>query len=355
MQSSATQSNNRVVATLRHHLLLMVIVVAYLAISLIMSGLFSTGGASQKIGNLAMASAQNVPMMVFMVLAWRLVYHTYILKSEDRMSRIKEEVRAFVSNRERVAVSLFTVLLMIAVLVAFANLKALIPTIHPFSWDRTFMELDKALHFGVHPYQIVHSVFGGHYSLTFITGAYNFWLFALYFMLFVTCFLHWSSVARMQYLIAFIFTLAIGGSLFATVFSSVGPVYYSLLGLGDSFDPLMQRLTDHAATGALTATGTHALLWNFASANPGLNPITAFPSMHVATSVLMAIYAFRLSRWLGIAMSVFAGIIMIGSVLLAWHYAVDGYAGAIIALLSWKASGWLIRSPIGPFAGAPKA
>jgi membrane-associated phospholipid phosphatase len=64
----------------------------------------------------------------------------------------------------------------------------------------------------------------------------------------------------------------------------------------------------------------------------------------------MAIIAFKYRRWAGIMMTIFASLIMVGSVMLAWHYAVDGYAGILIAILCWKASGWLIRSPIGPFA-----
>jgi membrane-associated phospholipid phosphatase len=42
-------------------------------------------------------------------------------------------------------------------------------------------------------------------------------------------------------------------------------------------------------------------------------------------------------------LAVFAAIIAVGSVLLAWHYAVDGYAGAAIALACWWLAGRLAR------------
>ena len=39
--------------------------------------------------------------------------------------------------------------------------------------------------------------------------------------------------------------------------------------------------------------------------------------------------------------------VLLGSVLLAWHYAVDGYAGAMIALACWWLAGlWVKRSPL---------
>ncbi len=65
--------------------------------------------------------------------------------------------------------------------------------------------------------------------------------------------------------------------------------------------------------------------------------------MHVASTVLMALYARAYNRRFGQVMTVFAGVIMLGSVLLAWHYAVDGYAGAAIAVACWLLTGRLIR------------
>ncbi|RUW80014.1 hypothetical protein EOA30_41185, partial [Mesorhizobium sp. M8A.F.Ca.ET.059.01.1.1] len=42
---------------------------------------------------------------------------------------------------------------------------------------------------------------------------------------------------------------------------------------------------------------------------------------------------------LGTLMWIFAVLIMLGSVVLGWHYAIDGYAGALIALAIWKITG----------------
>ena len=49
------------------------------------------------------------------------------------------------------------------------------------------------------------------------------------------------------------------------------------------------------------------------------------------------------SRIFGSAMWTFALMIQIGWVHLAWHYAIDGYLAAVITVVIWKASGWLVR------------
>ena len=39
----------------------------------------------------------------------------------------------------------------------------------------------------------------------------------------------------------------------------------------------------------------------------------------------------------------FAALIFVGSIHLGWHYAIDGYAGAAVALFGWWAAGRLVR------------
>ncbi|MGX9144627.1 phosphatase PAP2 family protein [Mesorhizobium sp. 128a] len=55
--------------------------------------------------------------------------------------------------------------------------------------------------------------------------------------------------------------------------------------------------------------------------------------------VLFALYATRRSRLVGLLMWAYAAIIMIGSVVLGWHYAMDGYASVLISIAIWKACG----------------
>jgi PAP2 superfamily len=336
----------------RRHALLGIIVAAYGVLAWWLSSFFTVNVSDDKAGVLIWSFATNVPQMIFLVLFGRLLYLTYVLKVEDRIGALKQDVLAFVSDRERMIAGFATALIMAVSLVVFAQLKNLIPELNPFSWDVTFMELDKALHFGVLPHEYLHAVFGSYYGISFFTGLYNIWLFMMYFILVLACYQRPDSAVRMQFLVAFVLTWSIGGNLLATIFSSAGPVYYTLLGFGDAYADLMGRLNQHAATGALSVVETQNLLWNFRTHSNSLNMISAFPSMHVASTVLMTIFAFRLSRLAGIVATVFSVTIMLGSVLLAWHFAVDGYAGAAIAGACWTVAGWLVRSPLGGYGTA---
>jgi hypothetical protein len=58
-----------------------------------------------------------------------------------------------------------------------------------------------------------------------------------------------------------------------------------------------------------------------------------------ATAVLFALVGWRTSRTLGIVLTAYAAAILIGSVHLGWHYAIDGYFGAALVITLWWAAG----------------
>lgn len=328
---------------LRNHALLAGIVAIYAAIAFVVSQAHTGHIDPGKFTVIFLRFAELVPQMIFMVLFWRLLHLTYVQRSPDRMGALKQEVRAFLADRERLLGGTVAVAIMTVMLVSFSQVKNQIPFIQPFSWDLFFVDLDRTLHLGTLPHEYLHAVLGWHHAISFFTGIYNVWLFLMYFALVIACFMRPDSALRLQFLVAFVLTWAIGGNLLATVFSSAGPVYLDDLGLGDTYATLMDRLQAHASTGALTVIDTQNLLWRWYTGSPQINAISAFPSMHVASTTLIAIFAFAWTRWAGIAASIFGLLIMIGSVLLAWHYAVDGYAGALIAMASWGVAGWMVR------------
>jgi len=89
------------------------------------------------------------------------------------------------------------------------------------------------------------------------------------------------------------------------------------------------------------AVPTQDLLWQSHLAGRGeVEGVSAMPSMHVATTILFILLGFASGkRWLGWALVAFSASIFLGSIALAWHYAVDGYLGAAIALACWWMAG----------------
>ena len=67
------------------------------------------------------------------------------------------------------------------------------------------------------------------------------------------------------------------------------------------------------------------------------------PSLHVAMAVLCALIGWHRSRIAGMLLTGYAVVIQFGSVILAWHYAVDGYIGAGVAIVSWVGAKVLLK------------
>lgn len=68
--------------------------------------------------------------------------------------------------------------------------------------------------------------------------------------------------------------------------------------------------------------------------------ISAMPSLHNAIAVLYVFAAFRIGKLIGWFMTAYAVLIFIGSIHLAWHYAVDGIVAAIGMWAIWRAADW---------------
>lgn len=155
---------------------------------------------------------------------------------------------------------------------------------------------------------------------------------------------------RMQYLTAFVILWSVLGLFSALLLSSAGPVYYDqVVGGLSPYEPLMDALknTDAQFNGdffRVQALGLQDKLWlyhNGQQTNIG-SGISVMPSMHVAQTTLLFLLARGINENLGRAMFAFLITIMIGSVHLGWHYALDGYLSVILTVILWKLSGFLI-------------
>ncbi len=229
---------------------------------------------------------------------------------------------------------------------AFTSLKTTIPHIQAYSWDPAFAQLDRWLHGGVDPWRLLQPLLGHPRITTLVNGVYHLWYFVFYCILFWQAFSLRNPERRAQFLVSFVLLWIVAGSVFAVLFASAGPVYYGrITGLEDPFRELMDYLALAHTQSPVWALELQDRLWfGYEQGVAGFgNGISAMPSVHVALAVLLAILGWHSNRVLGWLLTVFALLIQIGSVHLGWHYAIDGYLGAILAFLLWPLAGWISR------------
>jgi membrane-associated phospholipid phosphatase len=109
------------------------------------------------------------------------------------------------------------------------------------------------------------------------------------------------------------------------------------------YAPLMQSLSN-LSEGSIKNGGSHLYatfnqdgLWEGAITGEWgpFGGISAMPSVHLSMATLFVWLAFEVRKWLGWVFVGYLALIQIGSVILGWHYAVDGYLGILLASMIW--------------------
>jgi hypothetical protein len=136
------------------------------------------------------------------------------------------------------------------------------------------------------------------------------------------------------------------GTVAALAFSSVGPVLYERFYHVDRFADLMAAIS-RSAVGDYMELASGYLFENYVDDGslPGTG-ISAMPSVHLAVATLNALLLTRLSRIAGAIGWAYLGAILVGSVYLGWHYAIDGYVSIAVVGLIWLGVDRLCRGRV---------
>src|ERR1043166_35123 len=230
-------------------------------------------------------------------------------------------------------------------MICFTALKDVIPRLNPFSWDKVFAAWGRYL-FGHPTWEVLQPLVGYPPVTSAISVVYELWLGVVFCCLFWQAFAKRGQPLRMQFLLAFAFNWFICGNLLAVIFSSAGPCFYGQLNHGaNPYAGLMAYLQAANQHWPVLSLRVQHLLWqSYISGSGTVTGISAMPSMHVISSVTMTLLAWRTSRALGIGFTLFTAIIVVGSIHLGWHYAADGIAGIIFALVFWWLAGEVTRA-----------
>lgn len=237
---------------------------------------------------------------------------------EHPTARLRRELRPALIAFSPIAAG---VAILAIFLYSITFLKSMIPAVIPFWADAAFAATDRALFIdsqaiaiALKPALVPLGLFYGLWHGAHLGGIL--WV------------LHWRRGNKARHILSFMLTWSIG-MFFAFIFSSMGPLFtgqYDLSLAPESVrKPAAFLLSNYETGGALLGGG-----------------ISAFPSMHVAIAAWFAmVLADR--GWPKLGMLYLIGIFAC-SIILGWHYAVDGIAGAAIAFVADRlARAWLKR------------
>jgi hypothetical protein len=298
-------------------------------------------------------------LSIFGVFALWYLYHARIRKVPDFQAEAWQRIRNDFLHRDRLILALPVLALWPITASAFSYLKSVISLIQPFHLDPLLYQWDQTLHFGVDPWRLLHPLLGYTWITYLINFVYALWFFVLQATLVLQACATRDRKRRMQFLLTLALAWALIGSVAATLMSSAGPCYYGfVVGGPDPYAPLMSYLRDVAANlsvGAFgyelplpfTALALQDMLWQ-SQVNGDLGiamGISAAPSMHVASSWIIARVAWSMGRKARLFSSLFLLFIFVGSIHLGWHYALDGYLAIAGAWALWRLTGWLLDRP----------
>ncbi len=222
---------------------------------------------------------------------------------------------------------------------AFLVQKSLIALIMPHYLDPALSNIDYILHFGYYPFELLPSLSTSFTGLLITEQAYFLWFIFILAVNVYALLFDPDQKRRKLYLWSSFCIWLILGCIGAILMSSVGPIFYGDFypSLDNPYSQINADMAQAESMGAMLWPGAVSVLLDFHHNKDviDLNGITAMPSMHVAASMLSFLYMRSVNRTLGILSGIYGLAILICSVILGFHYAIDGYFSILAVLLIW--------------------
>lgn len=234
---------------------------------------------------------------------------------------------------------------------SYTWIKLAIPLIHWSNLDPQLWKLDQTLHGGISPSLFATGLFTNPLFLRFLDYLYALWLpVVLAGQGFFSVDL--QNEFRARFFFSIIAVWMVGVWIYVAV-PALGPVYIWPQVFREVHASMPLQADTQRVLGANYAKVVESRKTGRIKApfNPSYG-VAAMPSLHVAMMMLLFLWARKWHSVMAFFFAVIGVLIFIGSIVSGWHYAIDGYAGALLAWGVYCAA--LIRSVRqGPRAETP--
>jgi hypothetical protein len=223
------------------------------------------------------------------------------------------------------------VVFMVLTSYVYAWLKVMVPLLNGTLWDEGLARLETAMHFGINPGPLLLALYPSPALWRALDSYYAYFFPSI--MIGVGWFATTLSLRERARFAAGFSLLWIAGSWGYLAAPSLGPCY----AFPDDYAEFRRHATVQART--QDAFRSHYGAVRMLREKPGtthVNPvygIGAMPSLHVAGQAFLALWARRRCRPLFLVYLFFTLLTFFGSLVTGWHYAVDCYAGVLLAML----------------------
>lgn len=211
--------------------------------------------------------------------------------------------------------------------------KVCVPLLRSDLYDPQLWRLDRLLHFGFSPSVFATALFENSPASGWLDRWYGLWTSTV---LVVIAYFTASpdNLLRRRFMLSCVFLWGLGCWLYVAL-PALGPVFY------------VPELWQELAARIPGASAMHEALWaNYQKMLAGrsgvlreFNPIyaiAAMPSLHVGAHALFAAWSWRHARPLAPLFLLATLLTFLGSLVTGWHYALDGYAGVLLAAASYR-------------------
>ena len=258
---------------------------------------------------------------------------------------VKDKLARFY-NRDFVVSGFLLVVITLLFHSVYLGFKTSFSDFVPFWADEILMKADRALHFGDIPWQLIAPVFSNAPAIYATDFLYTFWLLLNLFIILQQAFASKTPELRATFFLCYYIVWIVMGTIIALAASSAGPCYFQhVSALPNPYDGQMAFLHGLHGKTELNALAFQITLWdNHAKGLGGIiNGISAFPSIHVAMAVVFALIGRHYGHAVRWGSYAYLAIILLGSVALNWHYAVDGYASLLMTPVIWCLSSLAVK------------